>query len=132
MTDGVPIVALDTNALMMPVELNVRTFDEIERLLGAAELVVPRAVLDELDRLASSGEGNEAKAANVGRELAETHCQPIEEKPGDADGVIAQLADEHAIDYVVTNDAPLRNRVLDAGIPVISLRGRTNLAIIQP
>ena len=46
-------VVLDTNALMAPVEVGVRTFEELDRLLGEYEALVPEAVLAELDRLAA-------------------------------------------------------------------------------
>jgi hypothetical protein len=38
-------IVLDTNALMMPVEVGVRLFEELDRLLGpgAYEPIVPRA-----------------------------------------------------------------------------------------
>jgi rRNA-processing protein FCF1 len=36
------------------------------------------------------------------------------------------------VTHAVTNDNPLKRRLLDAGIPVISLRGRNKLGITQP
>ena len=63
-------MALDASALMAPVERDVRLFEELDRLLGEAEAVVPEAVLTELDRLAA-GAGEEARAARVGTDLAE-------------------------------------------------------------
>ena len=116
---------------MMPAELDIPTFDELERLLGAADLVVPRSVLAELERL-SSETGPEAAAAAVGKQLAEEHCRPIGSGDHDADPEITTLASAGDVDYVVTNDTPLRRQVLDEGIPVISLRGRTKLAVIRP
>jgi len=74
----VDAVALDTNALMMPVELDVRLFDELDRLLGGTsggdgsagfEPVVPQSVVEELRRLSESG-GEEGIAASVGHDLA--------------------------------------------------------------
>ena len=53
---------MDTSALMMPVECDVRVFDELDRLLGDVEFVTPAAVIAELDRLAT-GAGEEATAA---------------------------------------------------------------------
>ena len=35
-------------------------------------------------------------------------------------------------DYAVTSDMPLRERLLEANVPVISLRGRTKLEITEP
>ena len=119
---------LDTNALMMPVELDVRVFEELDRLLGAYEPVTPRAVLLELEKL-QEGNGTEATAASVGRDLAE-RCTVVETEESYADDAVTEVAEAtEGMVYVVTNDKPLRNRLLDAGVDVIGLRGRNTLAI---
>ena len=123
---------MDTNALMMPVECDVRVFDELARLLGegvdAVDLVVPRAVVTELDSLAP-GASKEAVAASVGRDLAD-RCRVVETTADYADDAVVELAAD--ADYVVTNDRPLRGRLLDRGVPVVGLRGRNPLAITEP
>ncbi len=138
-------VALDTSALMMPVELDVRLFDELDRLLGtgrppadgdgprpaAFEPVTPQPVLEELRRL-SEGGGTEGTAANVGHDLATERCLAVDTEAAYADDALVELAREGVVDYVVTNDLPLRDRVLEEGVPVIALRGRNNLAITRP
>ena len=125
-------VGLDTNALMMPVELGVRVFDELDRLLGAgmAEYAIPRAVVDELDAL-SAGGGEEAKAASVGKDLA-NRCRILETNESYADDAIVELAEDGAFDYVVTNDRPLRDRLLSRGVRVIGVRGTNRLGITEP
>ena len=127
-----PVVLLDTNALMQPVEAGVDTFAELERLFGATAPVVPRAVRSELDRLAETGAPAEAAAASVGRQLAAERCRPIGRDADGADREIERLARDGAVDYVVTNDRALRNRLLDADIPVISLRGQAQMEVIRP
>ena len=127
-----PMVLLDTNALMMPGQLDVRLDTELERLLGNIDAVVPTVVYTELERIAEHGTPSEASAAAVGREIADRIGRQIDTESDDADPAIVELAEAGIPDYVVTNDTPLRNRVLDADIPVISLRGRTKLAIIHP
>jgi hypothetical protein len=122
-------VVLDTNALMMPVEVGVRTFEELDRLLGDHETVVPRAVLAELDDLAE-GNGEEAKAASVGADLARRECDVLEHEADYADDAVVEIARE--LDGAVTNDMPLRRRLLDENVPVISLRGRNKLELTQP
>ncbi|WP_227374714.1 PIN domain-containing protein [Haladaptatus halobius] len=124
----VPTVATDTSALMMPVESGIRLFDELDRLLGRYECVVPRAVAAELDGL-SRGGGAEATAASVGRDLA-TRCRTVDHEESYADDALVELGEE--VDFIVTNDAPLRNRLLDAGVPVIHIRGQNKLTITQP
>ena len=140
-------VALDTSALMAPVEVGVRLFDELDRLVGDAEVVVPRSVVDELSRLAD-GTGEAATAASVGLDLAD-RCRVLDapagtpepagggrEAPADppetADEALVALAAAGALDYVVTADAALRDRLLATGVPVVGIRGRTALAITEP
>jgi hypothetical protein len=125
-------VVLDTNALMMPVEFDVRVFDELERLTGrppaALDLLVPRAVVVELDRLAEGGDAA-ARAARVGRDLVD-RCRVVEtEEPYADDAVLALAAEYDAL--VVTNDRPLRDRLLAEGVRVAGVRGRNTLAEIR-
>ena len=122
------VVGLDTNALMMPVECDIRVFEELDRLFGpAAELVVPSAVLDELDRL-ESGSDEAATAASVGKDLA-GRCRVVETNVSYADDAIVELATDGKLDYVVTNDAPLRDRLRSHGVHVVSRQGETTLGI---
>jgi hypothetical protein len=123
-------VVLDTNALMMPVELGVRTFDELDRLLGEYEALVPEAVLAELESL-SAGAGEEGVAASVGADLARRH-EVVGHDASYADDAVVEVATEQDCDYAVTNDGPLRNRLLDANVPVIGLRGRNKLDVTRP
>ena len=120
---------MDTSALMMPVECDVRVFEEVERLVDDFECVVPRAVRDELAKLAE-GASQEAVAASVGADLAAERCRTVDHEASYADDALVELADE--FDYVVTNDGPLKERLLDAGAPVIHIRGRNKLAISKP
>ncbi|MBB6646525.1 DUF188 domain-containing protein [Halobellus ruber] len=132
MSEDAPTVILDTNALMMPVELGVRVFDELDRLVGDADLVVPRAVLAELEKLSEAGNGEAATAAAVGRDLA-ARCRAVDTEASYADDAVVELAaGDAAADYAVTNDRPLRDRLLERGVRVIGLRGRTTLEITEP
>ncbi|OYR92861.1 twitching motility protein PilT [Halorubrum sp. E3] len=128
--DGAPLVALDASALMAPVEADLRLFEELDRLLGAYEVVVPTAVVSELDRL-QGGNGEAATAASVGADLA-TRAEAVETTESYADDALVELVSEGRVDGVVTVDGPLADRVLEAGAPVIGLRGRNTLAITEP
>jgi hypothetical protein len=126
-----PTVAIDTNALMMPVELDVRLFDELNRLLNGCEPVTPQAVVEELRKLSEKG-GTEGIAASVGHDLATERCLILDTDASYADDAVVELAREGTADYVVTNDQPLQQRALDASVAVIGLRGKNKLAITQP
>ena len=125
------MIVLDTNALMMPVESEVRLFDELDRLLPAVDgHLAPDAVRDELDKLAD-GAGKEATAASVGRDLLD-RCTLAATEADYADDAVLELATREDVTHAVTNDKPLKRRLLGAEIPVISLRGRNKLGITQP
>ncbi|QSG11215.1 rRNA-processing protein FCF1, contains PIN domain [Halapricum desulfuricans] len=123
-------VVLDTNALMMPVECDIRVFEELQRLLGTVDPIVPEQVLAELDSL-SDGASEAATAASVGFDLAE-RCRVVEAEPDYADDAVLAVARRDGVEYALTNDKPLRERLLAAGVPVISLRGEHKLAITHP
>ena len=124
-------VALDTSALMMPVELDVRLFDELDRLLDDFEPITPQPVLEELRRLSEKG-GTEGTAASVGHDLATERCLAVDTVESYADDAIVELAEAGTVDAVATNDRPLGDRVLETGRPVIASRGRNKLALTQP
>ncbi len=122
-------LVLDTNALMMPVECDIRLFDELDRLRGGQTPLVPRPVERELEQLADGG-GEPARAARVGLDLL-GRCERRETAADYADDAVLELALATG-GPAVTNDRPLRDRLLDADIPVIGLREKNKLALTQP
>ena len=131
-----PLVALDTNAFLMPIRNDIRVFDELDRLVPGNEAVTIDAVVEELDALQETESGKEAMAASVGADLAR-RCRIIHPDDGFegeayADDALVELARRGRFEYVATNDGPLRQRLLDARVPVIHLRGKHKLTITQP
>ncbi|MFB6202228.1 MAG: PIN domain-containing protein, partial [Halorhabdus sp.] len=74
--------------------------------------------------------GEAATAASVGLDLVD-RCTVREHEAASADDAVLELARDLDA-YAVTNDKPLRERLLAANCPVIGLRGRNKLAITQP
>ena len=107
-------VVLDTNALLLPFQIQINLDSEIRNVVGDAEIYVPSCVLGELKRL--SKKRWEAKAA---LQLAQKYRVVNVEKLGD-DGVME--AAEKLGAYVVTQDEELIGRLKRRGIPVIYLR----------
>ena len=116
---------------MMPVECNVRVFDELDRLLDGPAFVTARAVIEELEKLCD-GAGTEATAASVGLDLARERCEIRETSESYADDAVCELAESKDVTHVVTNDGPLQERLLAQNVSVISLRGQNKLAITHP
>jgi rRNA-processing protein FCF1 len=112
-------VILDTNALMMPFEVNINLERELDRLLGAYEILVLSSVIDELKKLSEKD-----KAASSALKLAERYAVINTSKKGDFS--VVHLAKELKA-VVVTNDKILRKILRNEGIPLIFLRGKDHL-----
>jgi len=112
-------VILDTNALMMPFEININLERELDRLLGAYEILVPSSIIDELKKLSEKD-----KAASSALKLAERYTVINTSKKGDFS--IVHLAKELKA-VVVTNDKILRKILRNEGIQLIFLRGKDHL-----
>ncbi len=109
-------VVLDTNALMMPFQFNVHLDFELQRLFGDPDVYVPSCVKDELRSL-------NIKDALM---LAEKYEEYKVKKERD-DGVLEAASKLDAV--LVTNDAELRKRALERGIPVAFLREKSYLMV---
>lgn len=137
-------VIVDTNALLIPGEFGVDIFEELERL-GYVQIIVPRVVLNELERLRQrpSLKGKERIAADVGYSLIQKYAhiseqgrrslrctvsiEEIEEEgEEETDEMIVALAVKRKA-AVLTNDEELRMKLSQAGIVTVYLRGRNRL-----
>ncbi len=116
-------IVLDTNALMVPVQLGVDIFSDLTTL-DFDEFIVPSGVVRELERLASSGRGADQNAARVAVSLLD-RCK-IVETAGNVDDAILALAVRIGA-AVLTNDAELKTRLLDTGVSVVYVRQRSYL-----
>jgi rRNA-processing protein FCF1 len=147
-------VIVDTNALLIPGEFGVDIFAELERL-GYVHVIVPRAVLKELDRLRGSpgATGKERRAAAMGYSLLEQFIRTSDQSSAalalgcrvsiaepengagadagageaeDTDALILRLAVRQKA-AVLTNDEELRWKLSRAGTVTIYLRAGTRL-----
>lgn len=132
-------VILDTNALLIPGEFRVDIFEELARL-GYLDIIVPRVVLEELDKLRKSPglKGRDRIAANVGYLLVQMHTDnPAKHVPFrvsveegvEEGGEGARNTDKLLLSFavrrnaaVLTNDERLRRKLRRAGVPTVYLR----------
>jgi len=149
-------VIVDTNALLIPGIFGIDIFEELERL-GYLRVIVPKAVVNELNQLRrrSAGlKGKERMAANVGYSLIQNYAhtsgqeqkqehgplrcmvtigEPEEEEEeggGGEEGDTDELIAALAQKRkaaVLTNDEGLRTKLTQAGIVTVYLRGRNRL-----
>nr|WP_070807793.1 PIN domain-containing protein [Pyrodictium occultum] len=117
-------VIYDTSMLMLLYE-GVPVFEEsASLLLSNPECVVPRQVLEELERIASGpGPIHRRRAARLAIEaLRRESCRVVDTSAESADEAILALAlsDQEAI--VATADNELRRRLREKGLPNIYYR----------
>jgi rRNA-processing protein FCF1 len=120
-------VILDTSALLSFFEFSVDWEKELARLLDAYEIAVPGAVIQELTMLSARGIGEKQRNANAALTYAFRY-ETIRTQATHADEAVVEAA-KKVQGIVFTNDATLRHRLRDEGIPVLFLRGRKKLAL---
>jgi uncharacterized protein len=91
----------------------------------AYRLVVPTAVVQELQVLSTHKKGQKKAAAAL--KLIEKY-ETIDDSSNSADEALLNIA-EKTRGIVVTNDAELRKRLKNRSLPVIFLRGRKKLVM---
>jgi rRNA-processing protein FCF1 len=123
------LIILDTSMLMLPLEKKVNLTYELERLVHKNfEIVVPLAVLKELEELLEKGKQSTKLKAKLAIELANKFSILHTETNTFADEEILRLAlEKDAI--VATNDSELRLKLRERGITVISLHGKNKLSL---
>jgi rRNA-processing protein FCF1 len=119
------IVILDSSAILMFFEFSRDWENELKSLVGAYHLVVPTAVVKELQMLASRAAGQKKAAAAL--KLIEKY-ETVEDDSPYADEALVKIA-RKTKGIVVTNDTALRHRLKKQGNSVIFLRGKKKLML---
>lgn len=119
-------VVTDTSFLMIPGMYGVDIIGELERVTeGRFVLLVPTAVIRELERIAERKTARERVAAKIALEIVKRWGKVIK-ADGPADNVIIELAIGRAVG---TGDKELRKRLKKMGIPTIFLRQKNHLEV---
>ena len=128
-------ILLDTNFLLIPAQFTVDIFSEIERIcVFEHELAVAEPCLKELERLTTIGSGKDKAAARLGLQLLEQKKVKILRSPQKVfkgvDDFLVAIAAENAY-IVATADKELRRKLKEAGVPVIVLRQKQYLQLLE-
>jgi rRNA-processing protein FCF1 len=119
-------VILDSSSIMMTFEYSINLEDEITRLLGKTNILIPKPIVDELIFLSKNGKGRKKLLAKPALELIKNYKIVDSEGKGD-DSVLFLAKKINAI--VVTNDRELRNRLKKESLQTIFLRGKKRLVL---
>ncbi len=126
------IVLPDTNFLLIPGQFGVDIIRELNRVLDVRfNIVLPTAVLRELDVIERKAKGRDLMAVRMAKKLAD-RFERIEigcfgEKP--TDELIYEFAVKTPRVIVCTNDRELKKKLRAKGVPVIYLRSKKILEL---
>ena len=113
-------VVLDTNALMMPYQFGINIEKELNRLLGICRIIVPRTVVEEMEKLAEGG-GEVGRAAKLGLSIIRKRgFRLVETENKGDDGVLETAIKMDAA--ILTNDKELKKKAKELRLPIIYLR----------
>lgn len=115
-------VILDTNALLSQFEFKFDLIDELTRLLGIYEILIPSSVLDELRNIKDKHSRSALRYAS--------RFKTVESKEKGDESILSLAKEQKAM--VVTNDRELRRRLKENGLRVIYLRQKSYLDIDIP
>ena len=118
------IVVLDSSAAMIPFEFLVDFENELTRILGKYEIVVPSSVYIELDYLSKNGKGKKKNFSKPAVDFIKKY--EIVKTSGKADDDVLKVAEEFD-GIVFTNDRELRRRAKERNLKTIFLRSKKRL-----
>jgi uncharacterized protein len=120
-------VILDTSALLSFFEFSVDWEKELFRLLDGYQIIVPAAVINELEVLSKQTASLRKQKAAASLKYAQRY-ETVQTNTGNADDAVIEAA-KKTNGVVATNDTELRKRLKQESIPVIFLRGKKKLAL---
>jgi len=120
-------VVIDSSAIMMLFEFSIDLENELTRLLGRYKIVVPKAVISELELLSEKGKGKKKSNAKPALKLANNYEMIDDEKKHADDAILNIAIKQNGI--IFTNDKELKKRAKDKSIKVIFLRSKSKLEI---
>jgi hypothetical protein len=123
------IVVVDSNALLMLFEYSINYKQELVRLLGSYQLVVPSKIVEELKLLSEKGKGKKKQYAKPAIKLVEKY-KIIIDKSEKADDAVLNIA-KKLNGVVFSNDKELKKRAKKEKIKTIFIRNKKYLMISE-
>ncbi len=116
---------------MMSAQFHLDVVGELEQILPSCRLLVPSAVLIELNRIKNRSKGKNRAAASVALKIASSHPLKVldmELEEGETvDDALLRLSGKSRV--LCTNDRELRRKARKLDINVVYLRQRRHLDV---
>jgi len=124
------IVVLDSSAVLMLFEFSIDLEEELTRLLGRYQIVVPSKIVDELKLLSEKGKGKKKQLAKPALKLVENY-EIVQDSSRFADDAVLNTAKKHN-GIIFSNDKELKRRAKKEKIKTIFLRNKNYLVLSDP
>ncbi len=118
-------VVMDTNFLLLPYQFGVDIFKQVHELVENAEVVIPDAVLEELDGL-SKNMGKTGRAANLALKILGKEKWEKAVSSMSADKWVVAYAKMHRA-IVCTNDREIKQEIKKLKLKTLVLKGRRRI-----
>jgi len=123
------IVVFDSSAILMLFEYSISLEQELVRLLGNYEIVVPSKIVEELKFLCEKGKGKKKQYAKPALKLIENY-KIVTDKSENADNAVLNIA-KKLNGIVFSNDKELKKRAKKEKIKTIFMRNKKYLMISE-
>ena len=125
-------IILDTNFLLIPYQFKVDIFSEIDRIIDKTyEICVLSTTINELKSLVNKGKGKDKKAAKLALELIDhAELKIIKSETSYVDKAILEIVNKKT-HIIATQDKELKKSLQKKGIPIIVLRQKRYLKLIE-
>ena len=121
------IVVFDSSAIFMLFEYSINLKQELTRLLGSYEIIVPSKIVEELKFLSEKGKDKKKQYAKAALKLIENY-KIITDKSENADNAVLNIA-KKLNGIVFSNDKELKKRAKKEEIKTIFMRNKKYLMI---
>ena len=123
------IVVFDSSAILMLFEYSIKLEQELVRLLGSYEIVIPSKIVEELKFLSEKGKGKKKQYAKPALKLVEKF-KIVADKSENADNAVLNIA-KKLNGIVFSNDKELKKRAKKEKIKTIFMRNKKYLMISE-
>jgi hypothetical protein len=123
------IVVFDSSAILMLFEYSINLKQELIRLLGNYEIVVPSKIVEELKVLSEKGKGKKKQLAKPALKLIENY-KIVKDTSETADDAVLNIA-KKLNGVVFSNDKELKERAKKEKIKTIFMRNKKYLMISE-
>jgi rRNA-processing protein FCF1 len=123
------IVVFDSSAILMLFEYSINLEQELTKILGRYEIVVPLRIIEELKVLSEKGKGKKKKLAKPALKLVENY-KIVKDASETADDAVLSIA-KKLNGIVFSNDKELKIRAKKEKIKTIFMRNKNYLMISE-